>query len=71
VSLFVILQGKQNKTELRKLIYEEPDYCPHLEIMFKNVAVDGTTSYIPGEKDEEEEEKEEEKKKRTISLILL
>jgi hypothetical protein len=39
--------------------------------MFKNVAVDGTTSYIPGEKDEEEEEKEEEKKKRTISLILL
>jgi hypothetical protein len=57
--LFVILQGKQNKAELRKLIHGEPDYCPYLKIMFKNVAVDGTTSYILGEEDEEEEEKEE------------
>jgi hypothetical protein len=62
VSLFVILQGKQNKAELRKLIYGESDYCPHLEIMFKNMAVDGNTSYIPGEEDEEEEEKKEEEK---------
>jgi hypothetical protein len=64
VSLFVILQGKQNKAELRKLIHGESDYCPHLEIMFKNMAVDGTTSYIPGEEDEEEEEKKGGRKRR-------
>jgi hypothetical protein len=55
VNLFVILHGKQNKAKLSKLIHREPDDCTHPEIMFKNVAVDGTTSYIPGEEDEEEE----------------
>jgi hypothetical protein len=58
------LQGKQNKAKLRKLIHEESDYCPHLEIMFKNMVVDGTTSYIPGEEDEEEEEKKGGRKRR-------
>jgi hypothetical protein len=32
--------------------------------MFKNMAVDGTTSYIPGEEDEEEEEKKGGRKRR-------
>ncbi|RLM65473.1 U3 small nucleolar RNA-associated protein 25-like isoform X2 [Panicum miliaceum] len=65
------LDGKQNKTKLRKLIHGEPDYCPHLEIIFKNVAVDGSTSYIPGEEDEGRKKTRRKKKKRTTSLIFL
>lgn len=56
--LFVTLQNKPNKAELRKLVHREPEFCPQLEIMFKNVAVDGSTSYIPAEEEDEYQEDE-------------
>ncbi|CAN6349917.1 unnamed protein product [Urochloa humidicola] len=51
---------KDKPSEWRKLEFGNPEYIDLMKIMFKDVVVDGSTSYVPGQEDPEEKEEEEE-----------
>ncbi|CAL4986928.1 unnamed protein product [Urochloa decumbens] len=50
----------KGKPEWRRLQFGDPEYLDCMHLMFKDVVVDGSTSYVPGQDDGEEEEEEEE-----------
>ncbi|CAL5069941.1 unnamed protein product [Urochloa decumbens] len=49
----------KGKPEWRRLQFGDPEYLDCMHLMFKDVVVDGSTSYVPGQDDGEEEEEEE------------
>ncbi|RLM99866.1 hypothetical protein C2845_PM06G18010 [Panicum miliaceum] len=65
------LEGKQNKAELRKLIYGEPNYCPHLEIMLRMWLLMEPPPTYQERRMMSRKKKRRKKKKRMTNLILL
>ncbi|CAO2176459.1 unnamed protein product [Urochloa humidicola] len=55
------LEGKP--AEFRKLEFGNPEYLDLMKIMFKDVVVDGSTSYVPGQEEPAEEEEVEDEDK--------
>ncbi|CAN6300547.1 unnamed protein product [Urochloa humidicola] len=51
------LEGKP--AEFRKVEFGNPEYLDLMKIMFKDVMVDGSTSYVPGQEEPAEEEEVE------------
>jgi hypothetical protein len=45
-------------SEWKQLRYDPPSYLEHLQDIFEGVAVDGTSSYVPGQPEEHDAEEE-------------
>ena len=58
-ALISFLYPFQNHGEWRKLRYGPPDNLDELQVMFQNIAVDGSSSCIPGEQVIESDEGDE------------
>jgi hypothetical protein len=46
-------------SDWKQLRYDPPSYLEHLQDIFEGVAVDGTTSYVPGQPEEHDAEEED------------